>query len=117
MKSELASVNRMAVTVLPEVGYLEWTKTCPIPNPNTTLESLQREATVYLLPQTDSNMEKHLQRHYKSIFIEELFAWCTNETYWPKDLSYRNFQKFFKVKLASIVFDLAKGALVKEEEQ
>ena len=99
----------MAITVLPDVGYLEWTKTCPGADPDTTLQSLQREATVYLLSEPDSDMEKRLQRYYKTIFAEKLFGWCTDETYWPKDLSYCIFRKFFKVQLASMVFDLNNG--------
>ncbi len=101
-----AATNRMAVVLLPTEAYLAWTMTCPGASPNTTLERLRDEASVYLLPQTDGDLEKHVRRHFKPMLLEELFAWCTDESYWPPDLSYRTFKKFFDVQLASLVFDL-----------
>ena len=114
--SQIAAINRMAVVLQPTSSYLDWTKTCPDADPNLTLDRLQREATVYLLPQTEGDLEKHLRRHFKPMLFEELFAWYKDETYWPKDLSFRTFRKFFDVQVASMVFDLGKGAVVKEDE-
>jgi len=112
----LATVNRMAVVLLPSQAYLDWTRTCPDADSSLTLEGLRREASVYLLPQTDGDPEKHLRRHFKPMFVEELFAWHTDEAHWPKDLSYRAFRKFFEVQIASCVFDFGKQPIVKEDE-
>ena len=114
--SEPALINRMAVVLLPTEAYLDWTKTCPDADPNTALDRLQREATVYLLPQTEGDLEKQLRRHFKPMLNEELFAWYQDETCWPKDMSFRTFSKFFNVQVASMVFDLGKGAILKDEQ-
>jgi len=112
----LATINRYAVILQPTEAYLEWTKTCPDADQDMTLGRLQREATVYLIPQTDDDLKKALRRNFKPMLIEELFAWYRDENYWPKDLSFRTFRKFFQVRLASMVFDLGKRALIKEDE-
>jgi len=111
----LATINRYAVILQPSEAYLEWTKTCPDADQDVTLDRLQREATVYLVPQADDDLEKALRRHFKPMLAQELFAWYRDETYWPKDMSFRTFRKFFEVRLASMVFDLGKGALVKDD--
>jgi len=113
---DIETINRMAVVLLPSQAYLDWTRTCPDADPNLTLQQLQREATVYLLPQTEGDPEKHLRRHFKPIFAEELFAWHTDEARWPKDLSCIAFRQFFEVRFASCVFDLSKGPIVTEGE-
>ncbi len=114
--SQLATVNRYAIVVLPTQAYLDWANTCPGQKPPVTLEALRREATVYLIPATGDDLEKSLRRHFKSIFTEELAAWYRDENHWPENLSFRTFRKFFDVHVASMVFDLAKGPIIKEDE-
>jgi hypothetical protein len=34
---------------------------------------------------------------------------------WPKDLSFKMFQKFLTIQVSSMVFDMGKGIIVKED--
>jgi hypothetical protein len=113
--SELPTINRFAVILQPTEKYLEWAKSCPNADPRLTLDELRSEATAYLIPDTDSEQDKYLKRHFKPMLYQELFAWCMEESFWPTDLSFRTFQDFFDVQVASIVFDLANGPVVKDD--
>lgn len=48
--NEPATINRMAVVVLPTEAYLAWANENPDPMPDLTRDGLRDEATVYLLP-------------------------------------------------------------------
>ena len=39
----------------------------------------------------------------------------TEPTMWPKDLSFKMFQKFLTIQVSSMVFDMGKGIIVKED--
>ena len=112
--SQLSAINRMAVVLRATEAYLDWAKTCPDTILDMTLDELNAESTVYLLPETDDDPMEQVSRHFESMFVEELFAWCQDDAYWPKDLSLKTFRLFFDVQIASMVFDLGKDALIKE---
>ena len=56
------------------------------------------------------------RKHYKQLFVAELAAWYLDENYWPRDLSFDAFCRFFEVRVASCVFDLGPGPIVREDE-
>ena len=96
-------VNRSAVILVAGPGYLEWAKH----NPDETddVESLMDEVMVYLIPEMDVDAEDWLQQQYRDLFEHELYAWCRDRKYWPEDLSYENFRRFFKIHFSSGVID------------
>jgi hypothetical protein len=110
------TINRFAVILRPAQAYFDWTQSCPDPNPATTLESLQGESTVYLVPDTGRAPGECVKKHFWRLFAAELAAWHLDESYWPKDLSFAAFCEFFEVQVASCVFDFGKGQIVKEDE-
>ena len=110
------TINRFAVILRPTQAYLDWTRSCPDPDPATTLESLCEESTVYMIPDKGRGPGEYEKRHFKRMFVAELAAWYLDETYWPKNMSFDAFCRFFEVQVASCVFDLGKGPIVKENE-
>ena len=42
---------------------------------------------------------------YEDIFFEELYGWCTDESWWPQDRTKEMFWQWFEVELHSIVKD------------
>ena len=72
--------------------------------------------TVYLVPEAKDVPEDYLRRHYKPIFEEELNSWFTDPGMWPKDRSFEMFKKFFTVLVTTMVYDMGKGMIEKEEE-
>jgi len=109
-------INRFAVILRPAQAYLDWTRSCPDPDPATSLEDLRKESTVYLFSDTGRDPRQCVKKHYRQLFMAELAAWYQDESYWPKDLSYSTFCEFFEVQVASCIFDLGKGRIVKEGE-
>ena len=110
----LPIVNRAAVVLEPAQAYLEWARECPEAVPDLTLEELDEEGTVYLIPETDAAPENWLSRNFIAMFENELNAWYTDRDFWPKNRSFKSFKKFFKVRFCSIVLDLGKGSLEKD---
>ena len=105
-ESELPTVTRCPVTLVATEAYRDWARSCFEDEGETTLEEVRREPTVYLLPESDGDLARLVQRHYKSMLAQELVSWCTDETAWPKDLSLRTFRSFFEVHVTTMVFDL-----------
>jgi hypothetical protein len=106
-------LNRFAVILRPTQAYLDWTRSCPDPDPATTLENLREESTAYLIPDKGRGPNEYLKKHFKQLFAAELAAWYQGEDYWPKDLSFDAFYRFFEVQVASCVFDLDKEKIVR----
>ena len=86
----------------------------PNASPDLTLEELDEEGTVYLIPETDAAPENWLSRNFIAMFENELNAWYTDRDFWAKNRSFKSFKKFFKVRFCSIVLDLGKGSLEKD---
>jgi hypothetical protein len=112
--TEPSLINRIAVTLIPTEACLNWINSCD--DDKMTLNEIQRDPTAYLLPQGGGEPESQVRRHCEAMFLQELYSWYTDPTMFPKDLSYRNFRKFFTIQIASMVFDLGKEMIVKEDE-
>jgi hypothetical protein len=50
-----------------------------------------------------------LKDYFKTIFQEELEAWCTDASFWPVRRDLPTFKLWFGVTVQSLVTDLAKG--------
>ena len=115
--SEFPTINRYAVTLLPTEAFLDWAGSCPGGNARMTLGEMQREPTVYLIPEaTKTPAEDYVRRHYKAMFEEELTSWYADPELWPKDLSFKCFKKFFAINISTVVYDLGKGPIEKDED-
>lgn len=114
--ANLPTVNRCAMVLEPTKAYLEWAKACPESDPDLTLNELRQEGTAYLIPEVGEGPETWLKRNYAAMFEHELYAWCTDESFWPEDRSFKAFRKFFKVRFCSMVLDMGKGAIKRDGE-
>ena len=111
--SGLPAVNRFAVVLGPTDEYRRWALACPDPVPGLTAENMDADSGVYLMPEFDydEDAQAWLRQNYRPIFMEELNAWCTAPAYWPQDLSFETFQRFFRVRITALVFDLGRGPI------
>ena len=111
---DLPGINRYAVVVEPTREYMDWARSCP--DSDSEAASLERdeEGTVYLIPEMEGRFESWLKRNYKKMFEHELWAWCTDEAYWPEDLSFNTFQKYFRIRFHPMILDLAKGPIFQD---
>jgi hypothetical protein len=108
-------INRIAVILVPTQACLDWINSCPSDKPM-TLAEIQEEPTTFLLPESRGKSEQSVQRHFKAMFEEELNSWYTDPDLSPKDLSFKTFKKFFTVQVSTMVFDLGKGMIIKEDD-
>ena len=113
--SEFPTINRYAVLLVPTDECVAWVNCCPNDDRPTTLEAAQREPTVYLIPEGKADPETHIRRHYKAMFEEELNSWYTDPDLWPKNRTFKTFKEFFDVQVSTMVFDLGKGMIEKDE--
>lgn len=104
-------VNTAAASVRPTQKFLDWLMYISKKNGDDlsiTLEQLRTNATVYLIPQTDTPEENiaYLDEKYEEIFEAELSSWIINEDDLPKDMSLKAFWEFFDVEIHDMVVDL-----------
>jgi len=109
------TINRFAVVLVPTQAYLAWSQSCPDGDPNTELDEVQEDPTVFLIPESEPEPEKCLRRYYKVMFEQELGSWCTDPAFWPEDLSFATFKEFFTIHLSTMVFDLGTGRIIRED--
>jgi hypothetical protein len=112
--TEPTTINRIAVVLIPTEACLEWVNSCPSERAM-TIGEMQREPTAYLIPEGEAKLESCIRRHYRAMFEQELNSWYTDPEMWPKDRSFKTFQKFFTIHVSSMVFDLGSGAIIKED--
>ena len=113
---DFPTINRFAVVLVPTEAYLAWSQSCPDGDPNTELDEVREEPTAFLIPESDEEPDEYLRRHFKAMFEQELASWCTDLSFWPKDLSFKTFKKFFTVHVSTMVFDLGTGRIIKDDE-
>lgn len=110
-------INRGVVVVKPKQPFLDWLRALPTPATDVSLEELREDCSAYLLP--DWEDEEHLQRMLvrccKDVFVDELRAWCTDESVFPEQRSWPVFCEWFEVESHSMVFNLVQGPLVDED--
>ncbi len=107
-------INRIAVTLIPTEACLAWINSGD--DDKLTLDEIREAPTTFLLPVGRDEPEAQVRRHFKAMFEEELNSWYTDSSLWPKDLSFKTFKKFFTIQVASMVIDLGKGAIVRDDE-
>ncbi len=113
----LPIVNRSAVLLIARQSFIDWINRCPDPDLEMTLEDLNDEPTVYLIPEQDGRPDDWLRRHFQKLFEEELESWCTDESLWPKDRSYAVFRQFFDVRFSSLVVDMTSEPIKTDEDE
>ncbi len=111
------SVNRSSLVIRAKEPFREWILSLPEQSANLTLEEINNDNTLYLIPEyeEDSEREKLLGKKYKEIFCELLEDWCLDEAYWPKSRTIATFKKWFDVENHSIVIDLVGNQIIHEE--
>ena len=111
-------LNRSAITVRAKQPFLDWLRQLPDPlESNTTLENINDDSTVYLLPELVMVSDKPvlLMQSYDLIFEMELESWWEDENDWPPDRTLEMFNKWFDLEFHSVIEDLVDGPLIDEE--
>jgi len=101
--------------VRPKGPYLDWATN--LSGEDVTEYLQEDERTVYLIPEyADSDeSEQYLREAYGYIFEEELNAWHTDQSAWPKVRDLKTFKEWFAVEFHSVVLDLGSGPIRDDE--
>lgn len=115
----MKTLNRFALIVRPGEPYIEWAaKAAEEPLEEVRRDLWDVEPSVYLLPESQAADLSHptfLKAHWRSIFKEELEGWSLDEKTWPRGRSEAMFRAWFRLGLATLVFERGKGPLKLED--
>ena len=94
--------------------FLDWIKTVDPTTP--MIDEKHDSKTVYLFPSDGDggDWERHLKKHFKEIFEQELGAWFTDPAMWPKDRSWKVFTDWLDFEFQSMVYDTLDDSIEKE---
>ena len=103
----LEPIDQSAIVVNLTDTFLNWVNFTD-DSPNMTLQSINDENHVYLIPEyeNDKELESYLKKNYLVIFENELMAWWTDPDGWPKKRTYTLFKEFFHIEKNSMVFEI-----------
>ena len=109
-------LNRSALIVKKKEPFRQWINSLP-DSDDFTLEELNEDSTVYLLPDYDDDNQRDriLKKIYKDIFEEQLESWWLDEKDWPVKRDLRTFKLWFHVEFHSMIVDLVGTDLIDEE--
>jgi hypothetical protein len=110
---EIPMINRSILIVKPRQPYLDWTRRLDDSFPLISLDEMRTDRTAYLVPEIlDKAAEQRtLRKFHKEIFDNELAAWTTDKSEWPKRRGFKTFLEWFDVEFHSAVVDLGKGVV------
>ena len=117
--SESSMLNRSALILRAKQPFLEWLWQLPDPvQPDLTLQRVNREPQVYLLPQYDmgDEQEELLRDHYEYLFASQLEGWWTDETDWPSNRDFKMFNTWFEAQFHSMIEDLVGYPLLDDDD-
>jgi hypothetical protein len=110
----MMTVNRTAIVVKPDQPFLDWLHRADPTSNELSLEDLQREPTVYLLPECANEGEagQYLGEVCGQIFEEQLDGWYHVPATWPNRRDLDAFDRWFEWSFHSMEVDLSDLPLI-----
>jgi len=101
-------LNRSIIIIKVKEPFLNWLRSLPEPENKITIDEINFDNSVYLLPEyeMDDEREEILEDYYDIIFEDQLADWWTDSAIWPKTRNLSTFKKWFTIEFHSLVLDL-----------
>lgn len=103
-------LNRSALSVRPTRHFVDWINELEptMGHDDLTLDDVERESTIYLIPEMDTpeTLEAFVHERYAAILETELRAWEEDERQWPERLDWALFQRFLQIEHSYLAIDL-----------
>ncbi|GHB06985.1 MULTISPECIES: hypothetical protein [Halomonadaceae] len=103
-------LNRSALSVKPTQAFVDWINSLEpmVGNDDLTIDDIDRENTVYLIPEMDTEeaLDAWVRERYMDILENELRAWEEDERQWPESIDWALFQRFLSVEHSYLAIDL-----------
>jgi hypothetical protein len=110
------TINRAVAIISPKQAFVDWANGLPDDERVYTLDDFADDNTTLLIPDSESTQHAtFIDKHWQEIFENELFAWCTNEDWWPEKITKEMFGEWFDVTLHSMVLDMLKDPLDRDK--
>jgi hypothetical protein len=104
-------LNRGFISVKPTQAFSKWKQKN---SEEELIESINAEATIYLIEEDFWDDEEMIKKYFKKIASQEFSNVTDAIDNWPKIQDPESFSVFFDVELGSFVFDLLKTQIESE---
>jgi len=113
----MITINRAAILVRPRMPFLKWLRRVDPTSVEVSLEDLQEEPNVYLLPECENKEDarEHLKQICGGIFELQLDEWYRMPSAWPEGRDLDTFERWFEWSFHSMVIDVSDEPLLQEE--
>ena len=111
-------INRAAVILKYKAPFIQWVNDADPykDNPGITLESENKDCTVYLILEEDAEkLEEWISLNFEQLFESEVEDWYTDESLWPKNRNRKLFDEWFDVECHSVLIDTVDGKIIDDE--
>lgn len=113
-------LNRSALSVRPTQHFVDWINGLEptLGDDDLALADVERESTVYLIPEMDTPeaLEAFVRERHLEILETELRAWEEDERQWPETVDWPLFQRFLQVEHSYLAIDLDDEAALEISE-
>lgn len=103
-------VNRSALSVKPTQVFVDWINQLDATEgeDDLTLADVERESTIYLIGEMDSEeaIQAYVRDRFLDILENELRAWEEDVRLWPETLDWAMFERFLQVDYSYLALDL-----------
>jgi len=109
-------VNRGVVVIKPREPFLDWVNRNPDFSPPVTMEEVQQDCTVLLVPDLGSPeaVLDYVAPLKPGLLEMELEDWNRDSTAWPAERTSAQFDAWFTLEVHSMVWDTLAAPIVKE---
>ncbi|MCK0745548.1 hypothetical protein [Chromohalobacter nigrandesensis] len=103
-------LNRSALSVKPTQAFVDWINSLEptVGEDDLTLDDVERESTIYLIPEMDSPevLAAYVRERHLDLLENELSAWEEDARQWPEPLDWALFEQFLVVEHSYLALDL-----------
>ena len=103
-------LNRSALSVRPTQAFVDWINALEptMGDDDLTLDDVERESTIYLIPEMDTPEALHafVRERFEVILETELRAWEEDARQWPATLDWALFETFVRIEHSYLTIDL-----------
>jgi hypothetical protein len=81
------TINRSIAIIKPKQPFVDWANELPDAELKSSLKDFKTDCLSLLIPEfnTDEEAKRYIDNIYEDIFVEELYGWCTEESWFPQD--------------------------------
>jgi len=110
--------NRQLIVLKPKEPFLRWIMEGDPSSPPPKFEELLQDLDSYLVPdsagETDADVKRWVNKHWRLFFEQMLNDWYVDETLWPKNRSAKLFNEWVEIQHHSMVWDMANDDIAYE---